>query len=299
MNLTSILAEHTPALIIGNGINRYQAAKDNNSWEGILLVLSHHFAQSRLGPIPKGVTLTEYYDVLDLLVSGERSTADLQRAFCEKLTAWSPEEHHRRIVGWAKAAQTQILTTNFDTLLSDVAKCKPFWLGKRRSTYYPWEAYYSMNEIPEPTIGFSIWHVNGFRHYPLSIRLGLTHYMGCVQRARRWLHGNRDDVQFSGKNKKGWQGGNSWLHIVFNKPLFFMGLGLEENEVFLRWLLIERARYFRDYSSRRKGAWYAHVNDQDDSGKLFFLRSVGVEPIKLNSYDDLYGADMWPAPNGG
>lgn len=299
MNLTSILTEHTPALVIGNGINRYRAAQGHNSWEEILLVLSRTFAPSNLAPIPRGVTLTEYYDVLDLLVSGERSSADLQRAFCKQLAAWSAEEHHRQIVGWAKATQSPILTTNFDTLLSDAAECKLFRFAKRRFTHYPWEAYYSMNEVPEPTIGFSIWHVNGFSHYPLSIRLGLTHYMGCVQRARRWLHGDRDNIQFSGKDQKGWRGGNSWLHIVFNKPLLFMGLGLEENEVFLRWLLIERARYFRRFPDRRKGAWYAHVNEPDDSGKLFFLRSVGVEPIKLNSYDELYGADVWQAPNGG
>lgn len=49
-----------------------------------------------------------------------------------------------------------------------------------------------------------------------------------------------------------WDGAASWLHIVFNSPLLIFGLGLEENEVFFRWLLIERARYFKKFPIEEK-----------------------------------------------
>lgn len=90
-----------------------------------------------------------------------------------------------------------------------------------------------------------------------------------------------------------WDGAASWLHIVFNSPLLIFGLGLEENEVFFRWLLIERARYFKKFPDRRKDAWYVYVGKLNNDGKQFFLDGVGVVPLHVASYDDIYGADTW------
>ena len=80
--------------------------------------------------------------------------------------------------------------------------------------------------------------------------------MGSVGRARAWLHRGGDRRLFSGKSPDNWLGKNTWVHIIFNSPLLIFGLALEENEVFLRWLLIERARYFKKFPDRRKKAWY-------------------------------------------
>ncbi|MDP3549251.1 MAG: hypothetical protein Q8R81_02530 [Novosphingobium sp.] len=91
--------------------------------------------------------------------------------------------------------------------------------------------------------------------YKTSIRLGLSHYMGSVRRAGGWLHGRSDENPFRAKNRREWQGARTWLHLLFNKPLLFVGLGLAENEVFLRWLLIEQAKYFRTFFDRAHDAW--------------------------------------------
>jgi hypothetical protein len=80
---------------------------------------------------------------------------------------------------------------------------------------------------------------------------------------------------------------------VFNKPLVIFGLALEMNEVFVRWLLIERARYFSQFPDRRKSAWYGYWSKNESPGKLYFLEGVGVESVRADSYDELYGAVTW------
>ena len=76
--------------------------------------------------------------------------------------------------------------------------------------------------------------------------------MGCVERARKMIQSNGFNELFDGKNQYNWIGGNTWLHVIFNKDLFIFGLSLEENEVFLRWLLIQRAKYSQMYNIRLK-----------------------------------------------
>ena len=81
--------------------------------------------------------------------------------------------------------------------------------------------------------------------------------------------------------------------LPVNLPLLFFGLGLEENEVFRRWLLIERAYYFHRFRNRRRSAWYVYKDDAPQPGKLFFLKGVGLEPVKVDCFDDIYGPATW------
>ena len=84
----------------------------------------------------------------------------------------------------------------------------------------------------------------------------------------------------------------TWLQPFLHKRLLFIGLGLEQNEVFLRWLLIERARYFSRFPARRKAGWYVHVGPID-AGKAFFLRGVGIEPVAVADHAQIWGEAAW------
>jgi hypothetical protein len=117
--------------------------------------------------------------------------------------------------------------------------------------------------------------------------------MGSVERVRGWIHKGNEGLLFAGKDANNWPGVSTWLHIVFNKPLLIFGLGLEENEVFLRWLLIERARYFNKFPDRRRKCWYVYTSGKEKMGKLFFLRKLGIQPVKADSYEDVYSASTW------
>jgi hypothetical protein len=130
------------------------------------------------------------------------------------------------------------------------------------------------------------------QRYRQSIRLGLSHYMGSVERARSWFQRSGTRL-FGATDITAWPGAGTWLQIFMHKPLLIFGLGLLENEVFLRWLLIERARYFLKFPMRGRQAWYVHTGPSLDPGRDLFLRGVGVEPCLVPSFDDIYGATTW------
>ena len=164
-----------------------------------------------------------------------------------------------------KEFESPILTTNFDVYIGKSIRAKRRILSPNEDQYkftdfYPWNVYYGTDEIENPLDGFGVWHINGLTDYPRSIRLGLSDYMG-------------------------WIGCNTWLHVIFNKDLFIFGLALEENEVFLRWLLIQRAKYSQMYDKRLKG-WY--IDNNISPGKKFFLEQLGFEVIEIRDFNNLY-----------
>ena len=281
------------ALIIGNGINLYGSAKATNSWQDLLKKLAKKNI-SGTKKIPEGISHTEYYDLLDLQINKTKVSPSLQKQFCDLMLSWKFYDHHKWIVEWAKKNNCPILTTNFENTLSDAGECSlKRTIDGEFTDYYPWESYYGIGDVTDPSNEFGIWHINGMQHYQRSVRLGLSHYMGSVERARAWIHKGKDRRLFSGNNPKKWLGSKTWLHTIFNTPLLIFGLGLEQNEVFLRWLLIERARYFKKFPSRKKNAWYVCTEADRSEGKHFFLDAVGIECIYVKNYDDMYGENTW------
>ena len=185
-----------------------------------------------------------------------------------------------------KGKKAPILTTNFDTYMSSSLLLEKKKMGTRFTDFYPWNVYFSDEDLNSPVSGFGIWHINGLINYPRSIKLGLSDYMGCVERARNMIHSTNMNEFFDGKNHDSWVGHNTWLHI-FNKDLFIFGLALDENEVFLRWLLIQRAKYSKMYHCRLKG-WFVDKNISE--GKRGFLETLGFTVISVSDYDELYNA---------
>lgn len=119
--------------------------------------------------------------------------------------------------------------------------------------------------------------------------------MGNVERARRLIHKRPENISFEGKNQSFWPGYKTWLHIIFNKSLFICGISLNETEIFIRWLLIERAKYFRRFPDRKHKGWFVIKNGNNnpqDEGKKFFLQSVGFEVIEVNAYQAMY-EEIW------
>ena len=294
-NLTSILRENSSdlALVLGNGINRYGATSADNSWEELLRKVAGDCTPPIQAP-PPGTSLTEFYDILEL--SSEARSTKLQEEFCNLIKDWSPEPQHQRVMDWARRNHIPVLTTNIDDVLARAGGGEfQRFRNAGFTDYYPWECYYSPIPLTDPRTGFGIWHINGMAKYHRSVRLGLSHYMGSVMRAREWLHrsGNR---LLGGDQHDSWPGRHTWMQVAFSKPLLVAGVGIEENETFLRWLLLERAAYFKKFPERRQKAWYVYKPDPEnrmEAGKIYFLRAVGFECIAVSSFDALYGEEAW------
>ena len=103
MNIKSILTQykHNIALVIGNGINRHNANSTNNSWDDLLQELSRN--RSFMKDIPKGIALTEFYDLLVLKSGSGISDNDLKKELYSLMSKWKPEAHHKEITEWANA----------------------------------------------------------------------------------------------------------------------------------------------------------------------------------------------------
>ena len=279
------------AFIIGNGINRYYS-KENLSWEKLLLDLWNKYTASDLQQtrIFKGISFTEFYDAIEIQnTDRDKFDSTIQKQVKTKMENWEPNHHQNLILDKIRDFDAPILTTNFDDLIPKSLSLNFYKLKNKGFTdFYPWSCYYSDRELSNSLDGFGVWYPNGMLNYHRSIKLGLTQYMGNVERVRKMLHNNRENIYFEGKNRNNWAGYQSWLHIVFNKSLFIVGLGLEENEVFFRWLLIERAKYFKKYPERKKDGWYVTVRKDNDAnflGKRFFLESVGLKVLEVANYD--------------
>lgn len=293
-NLKRVLrVQEDIALVIGNGINRFKGVGQSSSWNDLLRDLWFKVYGTSMEIIPQGISLTEFYDLLELESTSKKLGVNLQQEFCDTLSGWRHGIHHERIMVFARSREIPVLTTNFDLLLANAGGATFRRFKQETFTdYYPWGCYYSDRELRTPTSGFGIWHINGMAKYHRSIRLGLTHYMGSVERARRLIHRGDEGALFSGKRRSHWDGRYTWLHIIFNKALFVFGLGLEQNEVFLRWLLIERAKYFKRFPMREKPAWYVCLGKPRNEGKELFLRKLGFEYATVDRYAEIYG-DLW------
>jgi hypothetical protein len=296
MDFKTVIAENQNdiAFIVGNGINRFPNNPKAISWDDLLMKLWRQFSPEAFSEIPKGVTITEFYDLLELADSGSDPLKfAIQKKACDLLSDWSFKKHHKSFIAKAQGMNAPVLTTNFDLILPASLELKQFrTTAKGFSDFYPWTTYYGDRQLDCPTDGFGIWFINGLVNYHRSIRLGLSHYMGSVEKARNYIHKGGGKNLFNTKAYNDWQGADTWLHIVFNKPLCIFGLGLGESEVFIRWLLIERAKYFKKYPKRAKKGWYViPKNENPDAatiGKLRFLKGLGFDLVEAEDYADIY-----------
>lgn len=290
--IKSLLQTHRNdlAFIIGNGINRYNPAPDSLSWDKLLIKLGNIIAPEKFTNCPKGISLTEFYDIIELENVSEKLNP--QAIVAQLIAQYKPSLHHYHIINKIKELDTPILTTNYDRTLAETFDHKLLRTVQKGFTdFYPWSTYHGYKELESPCQGFGIWYINGMMKYHRSIRLGLCHYMGSVGRARAMIYQKPYNSLYSGNE---WAGSKTWLDIIFNKALFIFGLGLEENETFLRWLLIERRKYYKTKKESEKPGFYittAANTDEGkniDSGKKFFLEKLGIKVIEVSEYKDIY-----------
>ena len=130
--------------------------------------------------------------------------------------------------------------------------------------------------------------------YNKSIRLGLCDYLDLIQRMREIMQINRTSgIDIIGSlNDPQWKGKFTWLEIIFRKSIFIFGLGLNEDEVPLRWLLLQRAKYNSMFNKGLNG-WYVTCKEENISiSKRLFLENVGIGIVQVDSYKTLY-EDIW------
>lgn len=283
------------AFILGNGINRYYNS-NNMSWNNLLLNTWNKVSDKKRKSIPIGISITEFYDALDLEYGVNSNPNQIQKLIKELMSKWQASPTKNHLLDRIKTLNAPIITTNFDRLIPQYFNLNKQNLdGSKFTDFYPWSTYYSDKKRSNPIDGFGVWYLNGMLDYHRSIKLGLSHYMGNVERARTLIHNKSPNVYHAQQRGSHWQGEDTWLHILFNKTLVIVGLGMNEVEVFVRWLLIERAKYLKRFPQLNHRGYFIDINNPqapDSGGKELFLNAVGFELIRFDSFDDIY-KNLW------
>jgi hypothetical protein len=275
----------SPAILLGNGLNNY--SKLPISWLMLLNSLSPSGAEVFLKE--KEISYPEFYDALCFTKGkGTEEYISLKQDICRGISLWRGTEKHRVLVEFSRNHSIPILTTNYDlTLMTELIERHhstigtknadgllfPARIGKGRFTdYYPWSSYYSDRVVKSTTHDFGIWHIHGFCCYKRSLAIGAIDYANIISRLKRFLPPDPADKTESPPIT------NTWVEIFFNCDLYIVGLSLDSQETSLRWLLMQRERYFRRNETRRRKTVYV-VNKQYDglgSGKAFLFDSLNI-----------------------
>jgi hypothetical protein len=268
------------AFLIGNGPNL--ASSIMPSWKELLKSVSDR-------SIPFGVdglSNTEVYDLVEIYSEDPKKIKERIKNSLEVLPHYNINIH-QRLMQLAVNKGIPVMTTNFDETFEKSIGAQLFHIESKSFTrFYPWKTYYGMTQLKFPTDGFGIWKVHGDVRYTDSIRLGLTDYMGSAERARKLIH-NGEDRLFSGKRQEFWAGHQTWLHIWFNLPIVIFGLTCGLDEVFLRWLLIERKRYLNRYQMPMNVYYVSSGTPIPSVGNL--MQNLDIELVIINDYSELYG----------
>ncbi|WP_421877590.1 SIR2 family protein [Marinoscillum sp.] len=267
------------AFLIGNGPNLYSQIMP--SWTNLLRAAGDKNVAFAL----KGLSYTEVYDLVELTAKDHLAIKPriVKQLALKKSSDLST---HRALMQLARETDSPVLTTNFDTAFEDSIHAQLHHTSTKGFTrFYPWKSYYATNKLNHPTSGFGIWKIHGDVRYKDSIRLGLTDYMGSVERARSI---SKVRYQHLRRNQNRRQVSDTWLDIWFELPIIIVGFGYGAHETFLRWLLIERKKYFRDFLEQDTlDMHYVSVGNAKPDVKNL-LETLGVTFHSVDSFDDLY-----------
>lgn len=310
------LREHreTLAFVFGNGINRYACVKaranaGKTSWEAMLLNLwkeitkEDFFMTNTKGEpaIPsEGVTYTEFFSILEnflqndnrLLVKNPKKRVGLKartKAYVERHINIRRKYHRWLQTKLAEEFDCPVMTTNYDSNIEEGMTLDPTYRTHTRYTNnFLMESYMTDDDGKAPFDEFCVWHINGSLRFASSLRIGLADYTSIINQASgridEWREAKRNGLPLDGLGFT-----RSWLRMFFEKDLCIVGLSLDTNEILLRWLLIERKKYFDNHPpEERRRTWYVSHKKDVSKGMQFFFEFLGIEFIALDNYDDVY-----------
>ena len=297
-----------------------QNKKKNCSWQTILKNICYKRkisinpnTQSDLS-FPEIASLVKLYDGTKAkAVSDSRSRTakrDIRQELCSLMKKMEAGDVHRAFIEYARRLDIPVITTNFDKLLSKELEMvtlefddKSFFRSNRD---YLWNVCYKDNKANvSPTNyrqvmeGFGIWHIHGNVDYPLSIKIGLEDYVNSIAMVKTMISGtpqkNDPKIRLYQFRPEAWVGRNTLLDLFFHRDLIFLGLSLDSQEVFLRWLIMQRAIYQSSLIKRGKKpirkAWYVHTDINmlnKSTPKGIFFNTCGIKLVGEKNYDVIY-----------
>ncbi len=208
---------------------------------------------------------------------------------CAYMKKWEYQPLHQQVALFAHKYHLPILTTNYDTLLEDSVNAREHnYKHESSSENFPISLSYTNDTVSDYN-AFGIWHVNGVIHYPKSILIGLTHYMRAIEYVRNLLFPpNKFDAEII-QNQWNNPVKDTWIDILLSKHLVILGLSLDKDETLLRWLLIQRAKFYAMFHyTQKRGFYIVPESEALEDGKVLFFKTVGIDVVRVKDYESVY-----------
>jgi hypothetical protein len=147
------------------------------------------------------------------------------------------------------------------------------------SDTFLWKQYYSDDNtfsfVEKDINQYSIWHIHGRVNKPMSIRIGLNDYVELLTKLKAY----KTSAFFENQNcqQEEYVTTYSWMDYFFMSDLVIFGLGLNQAEVGLRWLLMERSRYLRIVDNKLT-TLFIHGQGSNE-GTIKLLSNMGIKCI--------------------
>lgn len=275
------------AFVVGNGINRYNNPNQEEiGWDRMLERIWKDVLGTDidLKSLSDGISYTEIFDLMEL-----DTFSDIKKEIKDDIKSHVKESRNtKRLQNVFISLDFPVLTTNFDTILSKGMKKRKLGYGDKTPNVsdYPWNIYFRKDLLnSDATKNFAIWHINGIVDNKNTIRLGQNDYVKMLTNARSYLSKLTGPML----DNPSWKGYNTWLRIFMKSRLCIFGLGLGRDEVFLRWLLLERQRFYKKNPALAKRGWFLQrAEDKTISdGQQKFFAAVGLKVVVLPE-DDIY-----------
>jgi hypothetical protein len=277
-----------PAILLGNGLNNYCSFQTD--WKRLLREISENtISEDVFGD--HGISYPEIFDAICFNNGKELiNYSSLKEKICKIIADWSATEYHERFVNFTGRNNIPVLTTNYDLMLeASIKNGKLIRTNKlpgeaKRTDYYPWHSYYSDHKIKNVLNEFAVWHVHGLRRHRRSLIIGVIDYTNVISRLKKYV-----PTKIASANDE-WSGSDSWIDIFFHCDLIIIGLALDPQETSLRWLFMERERYFRRNEEKRKRTLYVYNRKYDkfNEGKKYFFKSINIELQWYDCPSDIY-----------
>lgn len=297
------------AFVLGNGIN-YHLENNSVSWNELLVrFIREHFSEFASSLSGNDIANTEIVNLLEFLIEdgfdGPKGSAGIRTQLMDFLNEQLNSRNHKQSAMLDRAWEKHhILTTNFD---GNIEKYIARTTGRRTKRcraeagndsekvnsngFYPWNRFWGWADCPagkDPLDHHNtIWHIHGKTdaNSSPSVLFSLTRYVKAIKRVAEWKR----------PSEPNWPGRNTWVNIFYNAPLIIAGLGLSQQEVFLRTLLIERKRYWKSKGGEPQSYYLVRksADGKEEPDGRMFLRALGFKVVEFDNAEELYNSKNW------
>ncbi|MCX6145695.1 MAG: hypothetical protein NTW25_00370 [Candidatus Kapabacteria bacterium] len=323
-----------PIFLFGNGINIYNDGTNNDEicWNKLINSIANHENSENIQIVNSSLIERYEFLLLDKFLNSElnkdaldiRTEKEISNKFLDDIESKIEDINSiskQNFLEVLKKYKINALTTNFeykyldssnysyqskDTIISSNDTTNKII---RFSSYYPINVHYRLSENSK------IYFPHGIFKMKDSIKLSFHNYLKTIEYFRKLLpqytfEKKRNETKSDYLENLQLKFKSSWLFDFFTKDIIIFGLGLGQDELFLRWLFIERYRFNNLYSSNNYidvvpnpnvKTYYINFNNENNINELkdnnkienkikknVFFESLGIHEINFSNYSDFY-----------